>query len=158
MANQNITEQLILTVNRHQFQAFSYGSPDGELVLFLHGFPQFADVWSEVLAAIAAAGFRGVAVDQRGYSPEARPERVEDYSADNLCSDILGFADSLGARQFHVVGHDWGGLLGWRIAADHPDRVRSLTALSTPHHDALFEAIVTRGQNAGYGFTPASAR
>jgi pimeloyl-ACP methyl ester carboxylesterase len=80
-------------------------------------------------------------VDQRGYSPEARPERVEEYSVDDLCSDILGFADSLDAREFHLVGHDWGGLLSWKVAADHPDRIRSLTVLSTPHHDALFEAI-----------------
>ena len=139
MPSQDTPSRIVLTVNAFRFRALSLGS--GDLVLLLHGFPQFADIWSDVMPAIAAAGFRAVAVDQRGYSPEARPSEVNAYTIKELCLDVLGFADASGAATFHLVGHDWGGLLAWQLAAEHPDRVRSLTVLSTPHTDALFDAI-----------------
>src|SRR5207253_5888287 len=82
---------------------------------------------------IAQAGFRAVAVDQRGYSPEARPQEVKDYAIEQLISDVQGFVNALGCRRFHLVGHDWGALLAWEFAAKHPDRLQSLSALSTPH-------------------------
>ena len=130
-----------LPVNGLHFEALTAGPEAGELVLLLHGFPQFADAWTQVMLALAAAGFRAVAVDQRGYSPGARPAQVEDYDLARLGADVLGFADALGASQFHLVGHDWGGVLGWMVAAQRPERVRSLCVLSTPHVDAFLEAL-----------------
>ena len=62
-------------------------------------------------------GYHAVAVNQRGYSPEARPRRVEDYATGHLVTDALGFADCLKVDSFHLVAHDWGGLLAWQIAA-----------------------------------------
>lgn len=140
MANFKAT---VLTVGKLRFSALMEGPDDGELVLFLHGFPEFADSWLPIMDPITKAGFRIVAVDQRGYSPEARPKKVEDYKIDSLLSDVEGFADVLDARHFHLVGHDWGALLAWKFAARHPDRVRSLTALSVPHPDALFQAMLS---------------
>lgn len=96
-----------------------------------------------ILHPIADAGFRCIAVDQRGYSPEARPSNVEQYAVEYLISDVLGFADKLGAVRSHLVAHDWGGLLAWKIAAQRPDRLRSLTVLSTPHTDAFLDALET---------------
>jgi pimeloyl-ACP methyl ester carboxylesterase len=80
-------------------------------------------------------------VDQRGYSPKARPAAIDDYAVEHLSSDILGFADSLGAKRFHLVGHDWGGAVAWATAAHAPDRLLTLTVLSTPHMDALSAAL-----------------
>src|SRR5205814_9294519 len=77
---------------------------------------------------IAQAGFRAVAVDQRGYSPEARPQEVKDYAIEQLISDVQGFVNALGCRRFHLVGHDWGALLAWEFAAKHLDRLQSLSA------------------------------
>lgn len=134
---------IVVDVNGWQFHGLSEGPADGELVLLLHGFPEFADTWLSVMHSIAAAGFRTVAVDQRGYSSEGRPENVEEYAVEKLVSDVLGFADRLGAAKFHLVGHDWGGLLAWRLAAEHPERIRSLTVLSTPHPSAFFDALET---------------
>ncbi len=134
-------EKLGLEVNGLRFNALAKGPKEGKLVLFLHGFPQFADSWAPVMRPLAAAGYRTLAVDQRGYSPGARPRYVREYAVENLVSDTLGFADALGVRTFHLVGHDWGGLLGWRLAADHPERLLSLTVLSTPHKDALLDAL-----------------
>jgi pimeloyl-ACP methyl ester carboxylesterase len=136
-------DHMVLEVNGLRFHALAEGPADAELVLFLHGFPEFADAWLNIMHPMAAAGFFTVAVDQRGYSPEARPPNVEDYAMEHLLSDILGFADKLDAGRFHLVAHDWGGLLAWQIAAEHPDRVRSLTVLSTPHTNAFLEAIQT---------------
>jgi pimeloyl-ACP methyl ester carboxylesterase len=82
-----------------------------------------------------------VAVDQRGYSSEARPQDVKDYTIEHLISDVQGFVNALGHRRYHLVGHDWGALVAWELAATDPDRVLSLSALATPHPDAFFNAI-----------------
>jgi pimeloyl-ACP methyl ester carboxylesterase len=134
-------ERLVLDVNGLRFDALACGPADGDLVLLLHGFPEFADSWADVMPAVGAAGFRAVAVDQRGYSPGARPPAVEDYATDRLTADALGFADALGAQRFHLVGHDWGGILAWKLAVEHRVRLRSVAVLATPHVDALFKAI-----------------
>src|SRR4051812_45231516 len=103
-------ESLTITLGEHVFDALAAGPADGDLVLLLHGYPEFADCWTEELAALAAAAYRAVAVDQRGYSPGARPTSISDYVVDNLVADALGFADSLGGPgRFHLVCHDWGG-------------------------------------------------
>jgi len=134
-------QSLSLHANGYQFDALSEGPKDGPLVLFLHGFPQFADAWIPILDAVAAHGFHAVAVDQRGYSPRARPPEVLNYRIDKLAADALGFADSLGAKSFHLVGHDWGGAVAWAVAATQPERLLTLTVLSTPHPAALTAAL-----------------
>jgi pimeloyl-ACP methyl ester carboxylesterase/ketosteroid isomerase-like protein len=125
------------------FHAFVEGPVIAPLVLFLHGFPEFADSCLTILHNVAQAGFRAVAVDQRGYSPLARPSQLADYSVDKLVSDIHAFADEFGRGRFHLVGHDWGAYLAWIFAAKFPDRLLSLTAISTPHPDAFHSAIAS---------------
>src|SRR5712664_138483 len=137
----NNVEKTVIEVQGFRFSALAAGPVDGDLVLFLHGFPEFANAWLDVMRPIAEAGFRAVAVDQRGYSSEARPQEVKDYMIEHLISDVQGFVNALGRRRYHLVGHDWGALLAWELAARHPDRVLSLSALSTPHPDAFFNAI-----------------
>jgi pimeloyl-ACP methyl ester carboxylesterase len=100
-----------------------------------------ADAWTDAIRSISEAGFHAVAIDQRGYSPGARPAAVEDYTVDRLTSDVLGVADVMAVSRFHLIGHDWGGLLAWQFAADHPDRLISLTVLSTPHVNAFLAAV-----------------
>lgn len=123
------------------FDAIAAGQEDGRPVLLLHGFPESAQQWEHQLAALAAAGHRAVAPDQRGYSPGVRPERVEDYRMAELVGDVLAIADALGWRRFDLVGHDWGAVVGWHVAAEHPDRIRTLTAISVPHPGALAAAL-----------------
>ena len=134
-------QNLTLPVNGMRFDALAQGPADGPLVLLLHGFPEFADAWTPIMQHIAEAGHHAVAVNQRGYSPRARPDDVASYAIDLLVSDTLGFADALGAPRFHLAAHDWGGLLAWQIAARHPDRIASLTVLSTPHPTAFLKAV-----------------
>jgi pimeloyl-ACP methyl ester carboxylesterase len=123
------------------FDAAAAGEPDAPLVLLLHGFPQTRHSWRGQLPALAARGFHAVAPDQRGYSPGARPRERASYRTEELVADVLAFADALGAQQFDLVGHDWGGQLSWLVAAFHPQRVRRLAVLSRPHPAAFAHAL-----------------
>ena len=113
---------------------------DGRPVLLLHGFPEAASAWEHQVAALGRSGYRAVAVDQRGYSPGVRPESAADYHVDDLVGDVLAIADACGWDVFDLVGHDAGAVVGWHAAAAHPDRVRTLAALSAPHPCALADA------------------
>jgi len=132
---------LELTVGDLVFDARAEGPTDGEVVLLLHGFPQTSRAWRAQLAALGTAGYRAVAPDQRGYSPGARPADVGEYRIDRLVADVLGFAAELGNERFHLVGHDWGGAVAWQVAGRHPERLRTLTSVSTPHPGAFRRSI-----------------
>lgn len=123
------------------FDAFAAGPPGGELVLLLHGFPQTKRAFRRQLPALAEAGYRAVTVDQRGYSPRARPVGVEAYHTDFLTADVLRLADALGARRFHLVGHDFGAVIGWQVAARHPQRLATYTSVSVGHPLAYLDAL-----------------
>ncbi|WUO00681.1 alpha/beta hydrolase [Streptomyces sp. NBC_00299] len=125
------------------FDAITAGPPDGRPVLLLHGFPQTGLAWRRQIEALAAHGYRVVAPDQRGYSPGARPERPEDYRIGLLVEDVVAISEELGWAAFDLVGHDWGGAVAWWTAHAHPDRVRTLTVVSTPHPGALATALRT---------------
>jgi pimeloyl-ACP methyl ester carboxylesterase len=128
------------------FDGWVAGPPAGEPVLLLHGFPQTSACWTGVAGALAATGYRVVAFDQRGYSPDARPGRVRDYRMPQLVADALAVAELAGPGRFHLVGHDWGGAVAWSLAGRHPDRVATLTVLSTPHPQAFAAALWSSGQ------------
>jgi pimeloyl-ACP methyl ester carboxylesterase len=136
-----------IVVGRYTFDAHVDGPDDGELVLLLHGFPQTSASWRDQITALAAAGYRAVAPDQRGYSPRARPAELAAYAMPELVGDVIGLADALGAERFHLVGHDWGGAVAWQVAGRHPGRLHTLTAVSTPHPEAMRRAF--RGDLGG---------
>ncbi len=125
------------------FDVATDGPDDGPAVILLHGFPQTASCWRHELPVLAAAGYRVLAPDQRGYSPGARPTGVAAYHTEELTADVLGLADALAIDRFHVVGHDWGASLTWQLAARHGDRLRSMTALSVPHPLAYSTALAS---------------
>ena len=122
------------------FDALADGPADGRLVVLLHGFPQSSREWAAQLPALAAADYRAVAPDQRGYSPRARPEGIEAYGIDHLVADVLAIADELGGHQIDLVGHDWGAIVAWAVACRYPERLRTFTAVSVPHPHAFADA------------------
>ena len=132
-----------IPVDELRFEADVAGAPDDPLVLMLHGFPQTSHTWRHQLTPLAEAGYFAVAPNQRGYSRGARPYGVDGYATDRLVNDALDLARAMGHEHFHVVGHDWGGQISWLLAAQHPDRVRSLTVLSRPHPAAFAAAFRT---------------
>ena len=130
-----------LHVHGMVFDARAAGPEDGELVFLLHGFPQTSYSFRHQIVAVAGAGYRAIAPDQRGYSPGARPEFIRDYKVTDLVEDVIGMADALGRDTFHVVGHDWGAAVAWFTALYHPERVLSVVAVSVPHPLAFFEVL-----------------
>lgn len=123
------------------FTGRACGPHEGRRVLCLHGFPQTSWAWRDELWALGHAGFRAVAPDQRGYCSGARPSATSDYGIEHLVGDVIALADSMEMERFDLVGHDWGGLLGWIVADQFPDRLRSLSVVSTPHPLALQHAL-----------------
>ena len=130
-------ERLEIDANRLTFTARAAGPDRGRGVILLHGFPQTSWCWRGQLSELGDGGYRAVAPDQRGYSVGARPLSVGDYGLDHLVGDVLALADAMEMHTFDLVGHDWGGMVSWVTAARHPDRVRSLCVVSTPHPLAL---------------------
>ncbi len=119
------------------------GPEDGPLTVLLHGFPETWWGWRHQIGPLAAAGLRVVAPDQRGYGLSSRPEGIAAYHLDRLADDVTGLADALGHDRFRLVGHDWGGLVAWWVAARHPDRLERLAILNAPHPD-VFGAYARR--------------
>jgi pimeloyl-ACP methyl ester carboxylesterase len=128
------------------FDVRDAGPPDGEPVVLLHGFPQDSTAWDKVAPALHASGLRTLAPDQRGYSPMARPHGRSHYRLRETVEDVLALLDAAGLQSAHVVGHDWGGAVAWGLGAWHPDRVRTLTAISVPHPGAMARAMVRSDQ------------
>lgn len=129
------------------------GPAGGPAVLLLHGFPENSRMWDGVVPWLHEAGLRTVAPDQRGYSPGARPAEVSAYAIGEIIGDALGLLDALDLPTVHVLGHDWGAVVGWHLAAKHPDRIRTLTAVSVPHPAAHATAMRTdpeQQQLSGY--------
>jgi pimeloyl-ACP methyl ester carboxylesterase len=148
-----VIEHLRIPTDAGTFDALAAGPADGTPVLLLHGFPQAALQWDEQVGALGAAGYYAVAPDQRGYSPGVRPERVEEYRLDELVADVFRIADTLGWPTFDLVGHDWGAVVAWAAAAERPDRVRSLVALSVGHPTPFAAAMredEDQAQRSGY--------
>lgn len=122
-----------ITVGDLVYDARARGPEDGGPVLLLHGFPQTSRSFDAVAERLADSGCRTIAPDQRGYSPGARPDGVDAYGMRPIVADTVGMLDALGLAAVDVVGHDWGANVGWMLASWHPERVRTLTAVSVPH-------------------------
>jgi pimeloyl-ACP methyl ester carboxylesterase len=146
-------ELLHIDVGDLTFDVRADGPEDGRPVLLLHGFPQTSASWATVTPHLTRAGLRTYAPDQLGYSPGARPDEVAAYSAQNLAQVTADLMTALEMPRADVVGHDWGANVAWTLGAWHPDRVRSLTAVSVPHpaaYTAAFRADPEQKERSGY--------
>jgi pimeloyl-ACP methyl ester carboxylesterase len=114
---------------------------EGPLIVLLHGFPDFWYGWRHQIAPLAAAGFRVVAPDMRGYNLSSRPEGVAAYDTDPLVADIRGLVEERGARSALLVGHDWGGTVAWATAMHHPEVVDRLAILNAAHPRRLQQGL-----------------
>jgi pimeloyl-ACP methyl ester carboxylesterase len=120
----------------------------GPTVVLCHGFPELWYSWRHQIGALADAGYRVVAPDQRGYGATDRPKGIEEYDILHLTDDLLGLLDALGEEKAVFVGHDWGAPVVWHLAQRVPHRVRAVVGLSVPFLPrgdtdpiSLFEAL-----------------
>jgi pimeloyl-ACP methyl ester carboxylesterase len=110
-------------------------------VLLLHGFPEYWAGWRQQIPALAAAGFRVLVPDQRGYNQSDKPPNVADYRLDLLAQDAIGLLDRLGIERAHLVGHDWGAAVAWWAALSRPERVNRMCILNVPHPAAMTRVL-----------------
>jgi pimeloyl-ACP methyl ester carboxylesterase len=112
----------------------------------LHGFPEFWYSWRHQIPALAAAGFRVLAPDLRGFNESDKPAGVAPYTLDALAGDVLGLIRHAGAERAALAGHDWGGVVAWHVALRHPEAVTRLAVLNAPHPAAYRRQLRTPGQ------------
>lgn len=127
------TERLLPLSTGLHLHLTEAGPPDGPLTILLHGFPESSYGWRHQIGPLAAAGLRVVAPDQRGYARSDKPRGIGAYRLDRLAGDVAGLIEALGRERAHVVGHDWGGVVAWYLAASRPERVERLAILNVPH-------------------------
>jgi pimeloyl-ACP methyl ester carboxylesterase len=145
-----MTEQITTRITTYEHDGLTFdvrdeGPIDAAPVVLLHGFPERNTSWRHVAPILHAAGLRTLAVDQRGYSPGARPTRRRDYRLGNLVGDVAALVERVGGP-VHLVGHDWGAVVGWVLAARRPELLRTWTAVSVPHPSAFLKAGLTSTQ------------
>ncbi len=122
----------LVDVNGVRLRVFDAGPEDGPVVILAHGFPELGYSWRHQIPALAAAGYRVLAPDQRGYGGSSCPEHLEAYDITELTGDLVGLLDAVGAEQGAIVGHDWGATVAWSTPLLHPDRVSAVVGLSVP--------------------------
>jgi pimeloyl-ACP methyl ester carboxylesterase len=127
-------------LNGVRFHYVEAGAPDPplsgddrELVVLLHGFPEFWYAWHRQIPRLAAAGYHVVAPDMRGYNRTEAPPNVADYDVEHLVSDVAALVRDHGYDRAHVVGHDWGGVVAWEVGLRDPHWLDRLAVLNAPH-------------------------
>lgn len=122
----------VVDVNGVRLRVAEAGPRDGPVVILAHGFPELAYSWRHQVPVLAAAGYRVLAPDQRGYGGSSRPPAVESYDIAALTGDLVGLLDAVGAQRGAVIGHDWGAVVAWSTPLLHPGRVAAVAGLSVP--------------------------
>ena len=117
------------------------GPSDGPLALLLHGFPETWLAWQSQIANLVDMGFRVWLPDQRGYNTSDKPHGVSAYRMESLCADIAGLIAASGRARVTLMGHDWGGLVAWTLAATQPHAIERVVIVNAPHISAMHEAL-----------------
>ena len=126
-------EHAYIKTNGIQLHVVQAGPPDGELVILLHGFPEFWYGWRKQIPFLAEAGYWVWAPDQRGYNLSDKPKGLTAYSQNQLAADVIGLIDASGREKAVIVGHDWGAAVAWHTASRYPDRISKMVVMNVPH-------------------------
>lgn len=122
------------------------GPKDGEVVILLHGFPEFWMSWRYQIVSLAKHGYRVIALDQRGYNLSDKPDKITDYLLDKIASDVILLLDQLGIERAHIAGHDFGASVTWLLISRYPQRFCSAIILNVPHPRILQKKLKTSKQ------------
>ncbi len=129
-----------------EFDVVDSGPRDGPVVVALHGFPQTATSLQPLTTLLNARGYRTIAPNQRGYSPGARPSGRLAYRVSELVDDVVALIEDIDRGPVHLVGHDWGAMVAWSVAAARPELVRTLVTVSVPHPGAFARSMISSDQ------------
>ena len=138
----------MVQANGLRFRVTADGPSTGELVVMLHGFPEGAESWAKQVVALAEKGALAIAPDMRGYGLTDAPPHVDDYALPKLVEDVRAIIEAFGRTGAHIGGHDWGAVVAWYFAIEHPEMTKSLTVLSVGHPAALADAMREEDQRA----------
>ena len=130
-------------VNGITLHTVESGDRNGIPIIFLHGFPGFWYGWKNQMTFFAEKGYRVIIPDQRGYNLSSKPNGVKSYCLQNLCSDIVALINKLTNKKVVIVGHDWGGVVAWRMALDYPQLIQQLVIINMPHPDVFTRTLKT---------------
>ncbi len=136
----------MIDTNGVRLNVVEAGPEHGELVVLLHGFPEFSYGWRRQIGALAAAGFRVMAPDQRGYNLSDKPRCAKHYAIDTLARDVTGLIEAAGRKRAFVAGHDWGAAVTWWLANAYPEKLKGFAVLNVPHHQVFLRNLATPSQ------------
>lgn len=126
-------EHIYVETNGIKLHTVQAGAKDGEVVILLHGFPEFWYGWKHQIEFLAQQGYRVIAPDQRGYNLSDKPKDILAYRVQHLVDDLIGLVASTGREKVYLVAHDWGGVVAWVAAAQYPEHFKKLVILNIPH-------------------------
>ncbi|ARK28579.1 alpha/beta fold hydrolase [Halalkalibacter krulwichiae] len=118
------------------------GPTKGPLIILLHGFPEFWYGFRKQIEPLVKAGYRVVVPDQRGYNFSEKPEKIENYTLDQLARDVIGIIQFFKREKACIIGHDWGGLVAWHLASYHGQYVDKLIVINSPHPLVMMKCYV----------------
>ncbi len=133
-----------IQVNKIRLHVILAGPPQGKLLIFLHGFPEFWYGWRHQIDFFGKRGYRVVVPDQRGYNLSDKPKNISDYNLDKLAKDTIGLLDHFKRKKATIIGHDWGGAVAWWTANKYPQRIDKLIILNAPHHRVFQQFLKNR--------------
>src|SRR3954471_4986732 len=130
-------------VNGITLHTVETGNREGIPIIFLHGFPEFWYGWKNQGPFFAEKGYRVIIPDQRGYNLSSKPSGVKSYCLHHLCSDIIALIHELTDKKVVIAGHDWGGVVAWQLALNHPQLIHHLVIINMPHPQVFSHTIKT---------------
>ncbi len=138
-------------VNTNGIRMHVAESGSGFPVVMCHGFPELWYSWRHQLPALAAAGYRAIAPDMRGYGDTDAPADASTYRTSSICADIAGMLDALEIEKIVIAGHDWGGYHIWQFALRYPERVAGIIGFNTPYGGPPGDTAPTQALHAAFG-------
>ena len=133
----------VLQTNGIALHVVVAGPASGKLLIFLHGFPEFWFAWRRQIDHFVSTGYRVILPDQRGYNLSDKPAGIANYSIELLAQDVVGLLDNVAGSKAFIVGHDWGGVVAWYLAARYSERISRTAILSVPHPRVFIKNLIT---------------
>lgn len=140
-----------VSVNGIQMHIAEKGEANGQVILFLHGFPELWYTWRHQILALSSHGYRAIAPDLRGYGDTEAPSSMTSYTIFHIVGDLVALMDSLGVEQVFIVAHDWGALIAWCLCLFRPERVKAFFCLSVPFRPRNPNMKPVEGSRAFFG-------